>query len=76
MGLVGRLKSLRPPNATTLRTEEGLVGLEGEDVNEGSFWKLKKRVGVVEMIWRLRFPAILMDDLIESQQFRGYAKSY
>ena len=49
--------------------------MEGEDINEGSFQKLKK-VGAVEMIWRLRFPTILVDNLIESQQFGGDAKSY
>lgn len=62
---VGRPKSLPSPNATTLRTGVGLVGLEGKDINEGSFWKLKK-MGAAEMIWRLSFPAILVDDLIES----------
>lgn len=49
--------------------------MEGKDVSEDSFWKLKK-MGTVEMIQKLTVPTVLIDDLIESQQFRGHAKSY
>ena len=51
-GWVTRITS---STGSVLRMEVGLAGLEGKDVNEGSFWKLKK-MGTVEMIQKLMSP--------------------